>query len=70
VRSPNLVGESQTAVRFSRKAPSNHPEWDEDRIALEFWAKLGVECAPSTISRCLATKKEHSTPSLRSSKSP
>jgi hypothetical protein len=59
-----------TAVRFSRKTAPNHPDWDEDRIALESWATLGVECAPSAIRRCLATKKEQSTSSVRGSRYP
>jgi transposase InsO family protein len=45
-----------------RRISSDHPEWGEDRIALELKAKLGVEHAPNTIRRYMVAKPRHSGP--------
>ncbi len=49
-------------INLSRRISSDHPEWGEDRIALELMAKLGVEHAPSTISRYMVARKGEGTP--------
>jgi hypothetical protein len=38
-------------IEFIRRISSDHPEWGEDRIALELKLKLGVAHSPSTIRR-------------------
>ncbi|MBW2255307.1 MAG: transposase [Deltaproteobacteria bacterium] len=38
-------------IAFIRRISSDHPEWGEDRIALELRLKLGVEHSTSTIRR-------------------
>jgi hypothetical protein len=43
-------------IYLIRRISSDHPEWGEDRMALELKAKLGVEHAPSTIRRYMATR--------------
>jgi len=45
-------------ISLIRRISSDHPEWGEDRIALELKAKLGVEHAPSTIRRYMVTRTE------------
>ena len=40
----------------------DHPEWGEDRVALELKAKLGVEHDPSTIRRYMVARKEGGSP--------
>jgi len=45
-----------------RRISSDHPEWGEDRIALELKAKLGVEHAASTIRRYMVTRKGEGAP--------
>jgi hypothetical protein len=53
-RSGGLVGRPRiprSRISLIRRISSDHPEWGEDRIALELKAKLGVEHAPSTIRR-------------------
>ena len=44
-------------ISLIRRISSDHPEWGEDRIALELKAKLGVEHAASTIRRYMATRR-------------
>ena len=44
-------------INLIRRISSDHPEWGEDRIALELKAKLGVEHAPSTVRRYMVTGK-------------
>ena len=44
-------------ISLIRRISSDHPEWGEDRIALELKAKLGVEHAPSTIRRYMVTRE-------------
>ena len=39
----------RSPISLVRRISSDHPEWGEDRIALELKAKLGVKHAPSTI---------------------
>jgi len=53
-----LTGIARTHISLIRRISSDHPEWGEDRIALELKAKLGVEHAASTIRRYMATRKE------------
>jgi len=43
-------------ISLIRRISSDHPEWGEDRIALELKAKLGVEHAPSTIRRYMVAR--------------
>ncbi|MBM4321558.1 MAG: transposase, partial [Deltaproteobacteria bacterium] len=38
-------------IEFIRRISSDHPEWGEDRIALELKLKLGAEHDPSTVRR-------------------
>ena len=38
-------------ISFIRRISADHPEWGEDRIALELLLKLGVEHSPSTVRR-------------------
>ena len=38
-------------IAFIRRISADHPDWGEDRIALELRLKLGVEHGPSTIRR-------------------
>ena len=38
-------------INLIRRISSDHPEWGEDRIALELQAKLGVVHPPSTVRR-------------------
>ena len=40
-----------------RRISSDHPEWGEDRIALELKVKLGVEHDPSTIRHYMTVRK-------------
>ncbi|MFC1662512.1 integrase, partial [Gemmatimonadota bacterium] len=47
----------QSHISLIRRISSDHPEWGEDRIALELKAKLGVKHATSTIRRYMATRK-------------
>ena len=49
-------------ISLIRRISSDHPEWGEDRIALELKAKLGVEHAPSTIRRYMVTRKGDGAP--------
>jgi putative transposase len=49
-------------INLIRRISSDHPEWGEDRIALELRAKLGVEHASSTVRRYMATKKREGSP--------
>lgn len=49
-------------IDLIRRISSDHPEWGEDRIALELKAKLAVEHAPSTIRRYMATRKGNGGP--------
>jgi hypothetical protein len=49
-------------INLIRRISSDHPEWGEDRIALELKAKLGVKHAPSTIRRYMMTRKEDGGP--------
>ena len=44
-------------ISLIRRISSDHPEWGEDRIALELKAKLGVEHTPSTIRRYMVIRK-------------
>jgi hypothetical protein len=44
-------------ISLIRRISYDHPEWGEDRIALELKANLGVEHASSTIRRYMATGK-------------
>ena len=39
----------QRHIAFIRRISRDHPEWGEDRIALELKLKLGVDHSPSTI---------------------
>ena len=41
---------------FIRQISADHPEWGEDRIALELKLKLGVEHSPSTIRRYMVER--------------
>ena len=43
-------------INLIRRISSDHPEWGEDRIALELKAKLGVVHPPSTIRRYMVTR--------------
>jgi putative transposase len=52
----------RTHISLIRRISSDHPEWGEDRIALELKAKLGVEHAPSTVRRYMVTGKGDSAP--------
>lgn len=52
----------QSHINLIRRISSDHPEWGEDRIALELKAKLGVEHAASTIRRYMVTRKEDGRP--------
>ena len=47
----------RTHISLIRRISSDHPEWGEDRIALELKAKLGVEHDPSTIRRYMVPWK-------------
>ncbi len=38
-------------IAFIRRISADHPEWGEDRIALELRLKCGVEHSPSTVRR-------------------
>ena len=38
-------------ISFIRRISADHPEWGEDRIALELRLKIGVEHSPSTVRR-------------------
>jgi putative transposase len=49
-------------ISLIRRISSDHPEWGEDRIALELKAKLGVEHAPNTIRRYMAARTGDSGP--------
>ena len=49
-------------INLIRRISSDHPEWGEDRIALELRTKLGVEHAPSTIRRYMVTSKGDGAP--------
>jgi putative transposase len=49
-------------ISLIRRISSDHPEWGEDRIALELKAKLGVEHAPSTIRRYMIARKGDGAP--------
>jgi hypothetical protein len=49
-------------ISLIRRISSDHPEWGEDRIALELKAKLGVEHAPSTIGRYMVTRENDRRP--------
>jgi len=40
----------QQLIAFIRRISGDHPEWGEDRIALELNLKLGVDHSPRTIS--------------------
>ena len=51
-------------ISLIRRISSDHPEWGEDRIALELKAKLGVEHAPSTIRRYMVTREGDGRPGL------
>ena len=44
-------------ISLIRRISSDHPEWGEDRIALELKVKLGVGHDPSTIRRYMVTWK-------------
>ena len=44
-------------INLIRRISSEHPEWGEDRIALELKAKLGVEHATSTIRRYMVNRE-------------
>ena len=64
-RSGGIVGRPRiprSHISLIRRIWSDHPEWGEDRIALELKAKLGVEHAPSTIRRYMATRKGNGGP--------
>jgi len=45
------MGNSSTPIAFIRRISADHPEWGEDRIALELRLKCGVEHSPSTVRR-------------------
>ncbi len=49
-------------ISLIRRISSDHPEWGEDRIALELKAKLGVEHTPSTIRRYMVIRKRDGRP--------
>jgi len=49
-------------ISLIRRISSDHPEWGEDRIALELKAKLGVKHAPSTIRRYMVTREDDGRP--------
>jgi putative transposase len=49
-------------ISLIHRISSDHPEWGEDRIALELKAKLGVEHASSTIRRYMVTRKGDGAP--------
>ncbi len=49
-------------IGLIRRISSDHPEWGEDRIALELKAKLGVDHAPSTIRRYMVSWKGSGAP--------
>ena len=38
-------------IEFIRRISADHPEWGEDRIALELNLELGAEHDPSTVRR-------------------
>ena len=42
-------------IDFIRRISADHPEWGEDRIALELKLKLGVEHSTSTVRRYMVT---------------
>ena len=42
---------SRKHIEFIRRISGDHPEWGEDKIALELKLKLGVEDSTSTIRR-------------------
>lgn len=48
---PRLTRIPRSHISLIRRISSDHPEWGEDRIAVELKAKLGVDHAPSTIRR-------------------
>ena len=50
-------------INLIRRISADHPDWGEDRIALELKAKLGVEHAPSTIRRYMVAKRGNDGPS-------
>ena len=49
-------------ISMIRRISSDHPEWGEDRIALELKVKLGVEHAPRTIRRYMVTREDNGRP--------
>ncbi|MBM4321765.1 MAG: integrase, partial [Deltaproteobacteria bacterium] len=50
-------------IEFIRRISTDHPEWGEDRIALELKLKLGAEHDPSTVRRYMvdSIRPGHST---------
>ncbi len=64
-RSGRFIGRPsipRSHISLIRRISSDHPEWGEDRIALELKTKLGVEHAPSTIRRYMAARKGDGSP--------
>ena len=64
-RSGGFVGRPRiprSHISLIRRISPDHPEWGEDRIALELKAKLGGEHAASTIRRYMAIRKEGGSP--------
>ncbi len=49
-------------ISLIHRISSDHPEWGEDRIALELKTKLGVEHDPSTIRRYMVARKRDGAP--------
>jgi len=47
----------RTHIRLIRRISSEHPEWGEDRIALEVQLKLGVKHAASTVRRYMVRRR-------------
>ncbi len=43
-------------IEFIRRISTDHPEWGEDRVALELKLKLGVDHAPSTVRRYMVKR--------------
>jgi len=52
----------RTHISLIRRISSDHPEWGEDRIALELKAKLGAAHDPSTIRRYMVARKGDGAP--------
>ena len=55
----------QLHIAFIRRISSDHPEWGEDRIALELKLKLGVEHSTSTIRRYMVEDRPSGTSTWR-----